>query len=333
MIGWYQSSDVNFQLDEEKPIRQRVDLTKAERRRKSEEGAACCVENGDVPLNDSDLDLTALSRGRLMENFDIDEAEINLQTPSIAAVPSIECGPTGKWKQSGVPVGVVRPFSVVEPTSSMDGETSGESPPPDRNSIPPPLPPRKHRGSSKVKKAPLDLSKACSMSELSSMQVPVVNLSELQVPEGLPPRENQASFDSMEAFAGSQENMHNRHGNSSSSGANDSEEAAPAQIVVTSQVVTQTASNSLEWSFGGATLPGFLAPNVGPYKSPVQSLPMETCYAADGTLPVTKDPVNRRLVLVQASFFVNLFSGIPGIHHFLHPIRYSLQVEVASFIP
>ncbi|ELU00097.1 hypothetical protein CAPTEDRAFT_188671 [Capitella teleta] len=44
-----------------------------------------------------------------------------------------------------------------------------------------------------------------------------------------------------------------------------------------------------QWSFGGATLPGFLAPNVGPYKRPVQSLPMETYYAADD--PVTKDSV------------------------------------------
>ena len=195
------------------------------------------LTNGQIPsannddLEDMNVSLNALTRGRIPDSFEIEEDSLGNSPPSISAVPSIECG-SGVWEsppsEHSVSLSEVNGASRVgqvnevectlqEASTSVCDRTDMST----EEGTPPPLPPRKY----KMRGHKLDLLDCdggqppspptriiTSDSKVNSdtparPTTPVVDLAELQVPGGFPPRENQASFDSMEAFAGSQENI------------------------------------------------------------------------------------------------------------------------------
>lgn len=193
---------------------------------------------------EGDISLNTLSRGRIPDTFEIEETTLSTSPPNIDAVPSIECGSgrhmaPSSGHQGGFRASAIEPLmtrSMTATTSAIVpndvGTTVGEpqtgiapKPPPRpvsaivttsserrRPEIPPPLPPRKYKTRAK-QRATLSLCMGEGLTgpgavsnDIEAVQT-ALGLTELHVPGGFPPRENQASFDSMEAFAGSQENL------------------------------------------------------------------------------------------------------------------------------
>ncbi len=184
------------------------------------------------------ISLSALSRGRIPDSFEIENSLLNDNAPqNLAAVPNIECthsvavvnqAGSSSWGYGGVEqvtgaedhsacvVAGISPNlnSVLNNRQQMgegggggggDGGAAGDVTPagdPRRNRAgkgiprkpPPPLPPRKH----KTKKV------AGGGDVVNNRNV----RAELAPPGGgFPSKENTSSFDSMEAFSGSSENM------------------------------------------------------------------------------------------------------------------------------
>ncbi len=228
------------------------------------------VNNGEE--EDSQISMSALTRGRIPDSFEIEDNGVGRSPPNIAAVPSIACGynlwnvsPGGSTKgmppgsagiattvangevgvsssqvisnegqtcaahvgttlHNGVPTtqasamaGISSTGDISEPCNSSTNITSEDNSKEEGVSLrnaaktdPPPLPPRKY----KPKLLAGMLHNADSMpppppprTEASASTTVTSTTPELSVPSHMPPRENQASFDSMEAFAGSHENL------------------------------------------------------------------------------------------------------------------------------
>ena len=143
-----------------------------------------------------------------------------------AQVPVTESAPLNGNTPHNIPVGVVHPIPAAMDTAvtiasvqpganmvNMSTETgqfdttqkNGKADPP------PPLPPRKYPpGLIRPKPKPRTKTETRTVSQ---RRTGVIEGQELQLP-CLPPRENQSSFDSMEAFAGSHENLSHSSGKS-----------------------------------------------------------------------------------------------------------------------
>ena len=193
---------------------------------------------------DVTISLSALSRGRIPDSFEIEETTLNDNTHQhLSSVPNIECrqsalGATlnysnadhvngasaqacGVDNHSASVVGISPNLSSTaghthrntmgeNTAEGMNGACNGNDRKEINNeqrrnkiakdfkrSIPPPLPPRRY----KTKGLSVEKLRAQERSNTSVTQT------ELSVPEGFPSKENTSSFDSMEAFSGSNENM------------------------------------------------------------------------------------------------------------------------------
>ena len=198
------------------------------------------------PQQDVTISLSALSRGRIPDSFEIEETTLNDNTHQhLSSVPNIECrqsalGATWNYgngdhvngvsahscgidNHSASVVGISPNLSSAaghthrntmgeNTAEGMNGACNGNDRKEINNeqrrnkiakdfkrSVPPPLPPRKYK------------TKGLSVEKLRAQAQDRSNTSvtqtELSVPEGFPSKENTSSFDSMEAFSGSNENM------------------------------------------------------------------------------------------------------------------------------
>ena len=193
---------------------------------------------------DVTISLSALSRGRIPDSFEVEETTLNDNTHQhLSSVPNIECrqsalGATLNYSNADHVNGAsAQAFGIDNHSASVVGispnlssasghthrNTMGENTVEGMNgacngndrkeinneqrrnkiakdfkrSIPPPLPPRRY----KTKGLSVEKLRAQDRSNTSVTQT------ELSVPEGFPSKENTSSFDSMEAFSGSNENM------------------------------------------------------------------------------------------------------------------------------
>ena len=202
------------------------------------------TDSHDASQQDVTISLSALSRGRISDSFEIEDVTLTDNTPQhLSAVPNIECrqsvlnqGATwncasadhasgnqayGIDNHSASVVGISPNLNSIaghteriitmgeNQVDGINGACNGNS---DkeinteerRNKVanhftrntPPPLPPRKYKTKGLV-------GERLRLKDHANNSI----MPELTVPQGLPSKENTSSFDSMEAFSGSQENM------------------------------------------------------------------------------------------------------------------------------
>ncbi len=195
------------------------------------------IESQDTSQQEVTISLSALSKGRIPDSsFEIEDNSLTRNSPeNLSAVPNIECSPvinTAAWacnsgsgasqqeannqqnmscpsaSVAGIPANLNQVTTPNWTTISNNAVNSGA-----KNlkqtgirkpgkKVPPPLPPRKY------KERELLLASGVQISGLDCQASGATcSPAELSVPQGFPSKETTSSFDSMEAFSGSNENV------------------------------------------------------------------------------------------------------------------------------
>ncbi|CAH1790470.1 unnamed protein product, partial [Owenia fusiformis] len=174
-------------------------------------------------IGGSHISLSALSRGRIADSFEIEDESLLSQSPgSLNAIPNIECGEFASQL-------------VLEAVDSSQGVVRKDSR--SNSSATPP--------SSKTQVGTESGNSGASGSSVSgTVPLTAEHLKTLDPMQacGMPPKSNVASFDSMEAFVGSLDNIKRFQGNSSSPESNNGENSATEQ----NQSSDDTHSNNVQ---------------------------------------------------------------------------------------
>ncbi len=195
------------------------------------------IESQDNSQQEVTISLSALSKGRIPDSsFEIEDNSLTRNSPeNLSAVPNIECSPvintsacsynsvssTSQQQANnqqnmscpsasvaGIPANLNQVTAPNWTTISNNAVNSGArevkqtGSRPSGKKVPPPLPPRKYKERELLLASGVQISGLdCQASGATS------STAELSVPQGFPSKETTSSFDSMEAFSGSNENV------------------------------------------------------------------------------------------------------------------------------